>query len=174
MKKVFFCTFIFFSLFFPVGCESSTKGDTQSKVISLESLCKEIGGCCQGTIPLVKKHSYLILNEPRGPTICPKQTTTEQLKCVNFCPEGTYRNMLKCRGSLKWCEPQPLSEKKRIHDIFDSLCKEADSCCQASLKIVKQQNPNLVLLSSIATCPKGTEKKDANCPTSLKWCEPDK
>jgi putative hemolysin len=50
-------------------------------------LCADKGGCCQHSLDLISKNGYQVMPE-------------------NGCPQGYRRSMLKCSGSLVWCEKQ--------------------------------------------------------------------
>ena len=181
VKKVF-C--IFLISFFLVGYEYSqiTSASANAPLQNLGDLCKsfvKVGdSCCRSSLKRVKKYSYLVLNQSTGPTICPKQTEKDKLKCVNSCPEGTQINAFSCFGSLTWCEPP--DDKKKFNYILDNLCKKSDGCCQASLKRVKKHSNWLSAacpkqtdkdsVKCLNTCPKGTIPHRLKCKTSLGWC----
>lgn len=102
MKTVFYILIFLFSFFLVgYGCSQSQNPDT---------LCEEfdkthpIGEsqyeCCQESLQRIKQNSYKVL---------PSHWRWA------FCPKGTEKNMLRCMGTLSWCEPKtvsgPASEK---------------------------------------------------------------
>ena len=144
-------------------CHGSNNLNTEKAPLSpevlsqLDELCKKKGGCCKVSLEQVKKNSYVVLNLPEGPTICPK---------------GTQVNALRCKGSLAWCMPQTTAASPTSQNL-DNLCKKSDGCCQVSLKQI-EKNSYLVLNvpGGPTTCPKGTQRNQLKCITSLKCCEP--
>ena len=157
MKFVFFVSTLI--LLFCHGSNPSNEQNTDKSQHSpeflsqLNDLCKKKGGCCQGSWEKIKKYSYTVLNVPGGPTTCPK---------------GTQINVLRCQGSLEWCVPTTINPTSQN---LDDLCEKSDACCQHSLKTVKKHSYLVLNLpGGPITCPKGTERDQLKCITSLKWC----
>ena len=192
-KKFIFClsvTFLLCCSISPLQQNSTSSRPQQdffnTSAKTVDELCKD--NCCRASLGAVKEYSYLVIGGPRGPTICPKDAEKNQLKCVTSCPKGTVDVRKRCITSLVTCRPQFYNLQPQS---LDDLCKESDSCCKASLSIVRKysylvtygpkgsiaycpRDAEKIQLKCVASCPKGTIRDQMSCETSLRTCIPRK